>query len=83
MVHCSFSGPGRPKYIFLLAVVLVSTVESEPEAIHVSPIYADGDESFENIPHLPPPTETKTVFGFLDFITTVGNTVMVFTSKGG
>merc|ERR1712128_396738 len=26
---------------------------------------------------------TKTVFGFLDFITTVSNTVMVFTSQGG
>lgn len=83
MFLCSFSGPGRPHAFLVLAMVLVTAVQSEPDAIHVSPIYPDGEQSLDDIPILPPPTETKTVFGFLDFITTVGNTVMVFTSKGG
>jgi len=59
---------------------LVSPVWSEPEAIHVAPIYANSGD----IAELPSgPFTTKTVFGFLDFITTVSNTVMVFTSQGG
>ena len=58
----------------------VSPVWSNPEAIHVAPIY----ENAGDIAELPiVPLTTKTVFGFLDFITTVSNTVMVFTSKGG
>ena len=60
--------------------VLVSPVWSDPEAIHVAPIYADSGD----IAELPSVLKTtKTVFGFLDFITTVSNTVMVFTSQGG
>jgi len=55
-------------------------VWSDPEAIHVAPIYANSDDIAE-LPSVP--ITTKTVFGFLDFITTVSNTVMVFTSKGG
>ena len=69
---------------FLLTVsmffIVASPVWSDPEAIHVAPIYADSGD----IAELPGAIQTtKTVFGFLDFITTVSNTVMVFTSQGG
>ena len=60
--------------------ILVSPVWSDPEAIHVAPIYADSGD-IATLPNVP--ITTKTVFGFLDFITTVSNTVMVFTSQGG
>jgi len=77
------SGPGRPSLCFvLLSLFLVSAVQSEPDAIHVSPIFGDGEEGLDNLPQLNIPTETKTVFGYQDFVTTVGNTVMVFKSKG-
>jgi len=74
------SGPGRPTLSLALSLLLVSPVWSDPEAIHVAPIYADSGD----IAELPSVLKTtKTVFGFLDFITTVSNTVMVFTSQGG
>lgn len=74
------SGPGRPALSLALLILLVSPAWSDPEAIHVAPIYAN----FGDIAELPNvPITTKTVFGFLDFITTVSNTVMVFTSQGG
>jgi len=74
------SGPGRPTLSLALSLLLASPVWSDPEAIHVAPIYADSGD----IAELPSAVQTtKTVFGFLDFITTVSNTVMVFTSQGG
>jgi len=74
------SGPGRPTLSLALSLLLASPVWSDPEAIHVAPIYADSGD----IAELPSAIQTtKTVFGFLDFITTVSNTVMVFTSQGG
>jgi len=74
------SGPGRPTHSLALLILLVSPVWSDPEAIHVAPIYADSGD-IAGLPNVP--VTTKTVFGFLDFITTVSNTVMVFTSQGG
>lgn len=74
------SGPGRPTLSLALLILLVSPVWSDPEAIHVAPIYANSGDIAE-LPSVP--KTTKTVFGFLDFITTVSNTVMVFTSQGG
>jgi len=74
------SGPGRPGLSLALSIMLVSPVWSDPEAIHVAPIYADSGD-IATLPSVP--ITTKTVFGFLDFITTVSNTVMVFTSQGG
>jgi len=80
MALCHMSGPGRPHLGFvLLSLYLVS---AEPDAIHVSPNFGDGEEGLDDLPQLSIPTETKTVFGYQDFVTTVGNTVMVFTSKG-
>jgi len=74
------SGPGRPTLSLALSLLLASPVWSDPEAIHVAPIYADSGD----IAELPSAIKTtKTVFGFLDFVTTVSNTVMVFTSQGG
>lgn len=52
----------------------MSSVWSEPEAFHVS-----GDSA--ELPSVP--LSTRTVFGFLDFVTTVSDTVMIFTSQGG
>lgn len=74
------SGPGRPALSLALLILLVSPAWSDPEAIHVAPIYANSGDIAE-LPNVP--ITTKTVFGFLDFITTVSNTVMVFTSQGG
>ena len=55
--------------------VSVSSAWSDPEAIHV----ASG-----GLAELPSgPLSTKTVLGFLDFITTVSDTVIKFTSQGG
>ena len=66
-----------------ISSVLLFLVSAEPDAIHVSPNFGDGEEGLDDLPQLSIPTETKTVFGYQDFVTTVGNTVMVFTSKGG
>ena len=46
-------------------------LDAEPTAFNVAPIY--GEEALT----------TQTVFGFGDYVTTVGNTVMFFTPKGG
>ena len=55
--------------------VSVSSAWSDPEAIHV----ASG-----GLAELPSgPLSTKTVLGFLDFVTTVSDTVIKFTSQGG
>jgi len=58
-----------------LLLVLVSSAAADPEAIHV----ASG-----GLAELPSgPLSTKTVLGFLDFTTTVSDTVIKFTSQGG
>ena len=55
--------------------VSVSSAAADPEAIHV----ASG-----GLAELPSgPLSTKTVLGFLDFTTTVSDTVIKFTSQGG
>ena len=55
--------------------ISVSSAWSNPEAIHV----ASG-----GLGELPSgPLSTKTVLGFLDFVTTVSDTVIKFTSQGG
>merc|ERR1711862_807512 len=70
------TGPGRPTlHILAILLILVSSAWSDPEAIHV----ASG-----GLAELPSgPLSTKTVLGFLDFITTVSDTVTKFTSQGG
>ena len=54
----------------------MSPAVSDPEAIHV----ASGGLS--ELPSIGP-LSTKTVLGFLDFVTTVSDTVIKFTSQGG
>jgi len=54
-----------------LFLLQVSTVLSDPDAFNVAPVY--GDQILT----------TKTVYGFGDYITTIGNTVMLFTPTGG
>merc|ERR1719410_2699490 len=77
----SLSGPGRPApSTFFTILILVNSAVSEPEAIHV----ASGGLS--DLPGPSPsiePLSTKTVLGFLDFVTTVSDTVIKFTSQGG
>merc|ERR1719270_1693061 len=75
----SLSGPGRPApsmTTFFTILILVSPAVSDPEAIHV----ASGGLS--ELPSIGP-LSTKTVLGFLDFVTTVSDTVIKFTSQGG
>jgi len=76
--------PGLGLGFFLLSIILIvfspSPTAGDPSAIHVAPIYSENEAP---APFGILPFTTKTVYGFLDFITTVGNTVMVFTPQGG
>ena len=65
-------------YTFSLVYVLiqltsisVSVSSGTPDAINVAPLYGEDQLT------------TQTVFGFGDYITTIGNTVMLFTPQGG
>ena len=58
--------------IFLSLIFSVSLSSGTPDAINV----ADDQLTNEQL-------TTQTVFGFGDYITTIGNTVMLFTPQGG
>jgi len=59
------------KLVSVLLLLSANGLDAEPTAFNVAPIY--GEEALT----------TQTVFGFGDYVTTVGNTVMFFTPKGG
>ena len=58
--------------IILSLIFSVSLSSGTPDAINV----ADDQLTNEQL-------TTQTVFGFGDYITTIGNTVMLFTPQGG
>jgi len=67
------------KQLVLVACILQAPSvksDADPLAFQVAPIYPSPEERTQLF-------TTKTVQGFLDYVTTVGNTVIFFTQEGG